>query len=186
MFPIISAFKKRACSLRKKNQRKKSPRQASKVRGFTIFELMVVLAIIGTLATIALSAYSRFIDKAQITRAISDIRNIDDYLEFFFEDNDKYPDTLDELGMGPFIDPWGNPYQYVNIATAHHKYWRRDRNNKPINSKYDLWSNGADGRTQINVNAKKARDDIIRAWDGSFIGLGGEFDDLHFGKKKKG
>ena len=107
-------------------------------KGFTLLELLIVLAIIGTLASIAISTYHGTIQKAKTVKAIADIKNIATTLDNFYQDNQVYPDTLEQVGLGGLRDPWGNPYQYVNIATAPHQEWRRDRNNKPINSFYDL------------------------------------------------
>jgi general secretion pathway protein G len=155
-----------------------------RVLGFTLVELLVVVAIMSTLAAIAVYHYRVFIAQTQGIRAKSDIEAIAKLIDAFYEDNGRYPDSLDELEGGPFIDPWGNPYQFVNIATAHHKYWRRDRNNKPINTCYDLWSNGPDGDFGTQIRGEKSRDDIIRAWDGLFIGGGQELDEL-YGKPRK-
>jgi len=155
-----------------------------RVLGFTLLELLIVVAIMSTLATIAVYHYRIFIEQTQGIRADSDIEAIAKLIDEFRDDNGRYPDSLDELRGGPFIDPWGNPYQYVNIATAHHSEWRRDRNNKPINTYYDLWSNGPDGDFSVQIKGDKARDDIIRAWDGLFIGSGEELDEL-YGKPRK-
>jgi len=153
--------------------------------GFTLLELLIVLAILGVLSSIAIYTYGGIILKAKIATAIVDIKNIESRLNDFYEENRAYPNTLEELGLGALRDPWGNPYQYVNIATAPHQEWRRDRNTKPINTFYDLWSNGPDGDSQKQVNAAKSRDDIIRAWDGAFIGMGKAFDDLWDQKDQK-
>ena len=155
-------------------------------RGVTLIELFIVLAIISILSSIAIIHYGKFVDESKNTLAILDIKKIVPLIVEFKEKNHVFPDSLDQLEGGPFIDPWGNPYQYVNIGTAHHKYWRRDRNNKPINSYFDLWSNGEDGKTQININASKARDDIVYAMDGAFVGLGSELDDLLSGHEGGG
>ena len=147
-------------------------------KGFTLLELLVVVAIIGTLASIAISTYQGTIQKAKTVKAIAEIKNIATTLDNFYQDNQFYPDTLDQAGLGGLRDPWGNPYQYTNLATAPQSQWRRDRNNNPINSFYDLYSMGPDGDSQKQVAAAKSRDDIIRAWDGKFIGQGKAFDDL--------
>ncbi len=41
----------------------------------------------------------------------------------------------------------------------------------PINSTYDLYSMGKDGKTVVALTAKASRDDVVRANDGGFIGL---------------
>jgi general secretion pathway protein G len=150
-----------------------------RVLGFTLLELLIVVAIMSTLAAIAVYHYSIFIQQTKGIRAKSDIEAIAQQIDEFREDNGRYPDSLEELGGGPFIDPWGNPYQYVNIATAHRSLWRRDRNKKPINTYYDLWSNGPDGKFTTQIKGDPSRDDIIRAWDGLFIGGGQELDELY-------
>jgi general secretion pathway protein G len=155
-----------------------------RVLGFTLVELLIVVAIMSTLAAIAIYHYTLLIEKTEEIRAKSDIETIAKLINEFKEANGRYPDSLAELEGGPFVDPWGNPYQYVNIATAHRSQWRRDRNNKPINTYYDLWSNGQDGEFSAQIRGDKGLDDIIRAWDGMFIGSGHELDEL-YGKPRK-
>lgn len=48
---------------------------------------------------------------------------------------------------------------------------RKDRFLVPINSTYDLYSMGADGRSALPLTAQHSHDDIIRANDGTYIGL---------------
>ncbi|HNK13786.1 MAG TPA: hypothetical protein PLZ20_04450, partial [Nitrospira sp.] len=52
---------------------------------------------------------------------------------------------------------------------------RKDRFLHPINSDYDLYSMGKDGESVEPLTAKKSHDDVIRANDGSFVGLAVEF-----------
>ena len=47
----------------------------------------------------------------------------------------------------------------------------KDRFLVPINSDFDLYSMGKDGKSQMPLTAKDSRDDIIRANDGAYIGL---------------
>jgi general secretion pathway protein G len=155
-----------------------------RVLGFTVVELLIVMAIMSTLAAIAIYHYRILIEQTEEIRAKSDIEAIAKRIDEFKQENGRYPESLGELEGGPFVDPWGNPYQYVNIATAVKGHWRKDRNNNPINSFYDLWSNGPDGVSVKQIRGGEARDDIIRAWDGQFIGSGQELDDL-YGKPRK-
>ncbi len=52
---------------------------------------------------------------------------------------------------------------------------RKDRFLVPINSDYDLYSLGKDGRSVAALTAKDSRDDVVRASDGAFIGLASNF-----------
>ena len=45
----------------------------------------------------------------------------------------------------------------------------------PLNSDYDLYSVGEDGLTQKPLNASNARDDIVRANNGAFVGLAEDY-----------
>jgi general secretion pathway protein G len=52
---------------------------------------------------------------------------------------------------------------------------RKDRFLHPINSDYDLYSMGKDGKTVESLTAKMSHDDVIRGNDGQFVGLAAEF-----------
>jgi len=143
--------------------------------GFTLVELMAVVGIIAALAALAMPMYSEFLEKARRAVAVSDIRLIAGALEQRFDDGKGYPPSLADLGSGlPAADPWGNPYVYlpINIKPAPNKgALRKDKNLVPLNSDFDLYSMGRDGKSQKPLTAAASRDDIIRAGNGSFIGI---------------
>ena len=92
------------------------------------------------------------------------------------ENNDKLPDNLNDLGRGNILDPWGNPYQFLNFANVKGMgQMRKDRNLVPINAHFDLYSMGKDGKSQTPLTAKVSHDDIIRANNGSFIGIASDY-----------
>ena len=106
-----------------------------------------------------------------------DIKDIDVKLQHYRLDNYSYPATLGEIGMAARLDPWGHPYQYVNLGAAKGKgSARKDKNLVPINSDFDLYSMGKDGASVGPLTAKQSRDDIVRAADGRFVGLASDFD----------
>ena len=138
---------------------------------FTLLELIVVMAIMGLLASLAIPNYSRVTERARVTRAIGDVRALGQELTEYNLANGAFPAGLADIGRGGFLDPWGNPYQYVVIAGTGRGGLRKDRFLVPINSDFDLYSMGRDGRTQAQFNGKKARDDIVRANNGLFCDL---------------
>ena len=66
-------------------------------RGFTLIELMVVMAIVATLLTIATPRYFAHLDRARETALRETLAVTRDAIDKFLADNDRYPATLDEL-----------------------------------------------------------------------------------------
>ena len=52
---------------------------------------------------------------------------------------------------------------------------RKDRFLVPLNSDYDLYSKGKDGKSSSPITASDSQDDVIRASDGSYVGLASQF-----------
>ncbi len=120
-------------------------------RGFTLVEIMVVVVVIGILASIIIPQFIGTTSDAKIAAAKGTISELDSAVERFYVQMDRYPTTEEGLNVlvnsptgddakqwrGPYIkllrnDPWGNPYQYVNPGTHHP-------------TSYDIWSRGKDG-----------------------------------------
>jgi general secretion pathway protein G len=142
----------------------------------TIVELLVAMAVIATLAAIAVPNYKAYTEKSRTATAIADIHSIVLQITLYRAETGDFPMSLDEVGAGSKLDPWGNPYQYLNIAATQGKgKVRKDHNLVPINSDYDLYSMGKDGESQSPLTAKASRDDIIRANDGGYIGLASRY-----------
>jgi general secretion pathway protein G len=146
-------------------------------RGFTLIELMTVVAVTGILATLAIANYASAMRQAKIVRAIGDIKAIQTDLQAIEANGDTLPATLDLIGRGTIRDPWGNPYQYNPFPPDRRvpPGARRDRFLVPINSTFDLYSMGEDGQTVPPLNAARSQDDIIRANDGGFIGVASRY-----------
>lgn len=144
----------------------------SALSGFTLLEMMIVLAILVVLVSIAIPSYSEYLERGAILQAQADIVDISDNVHDYFLDRGQYPETLDEINLDYREDPWGNPYAYLRIEGVKGKgKLRKDKNLVPINSDYDLYSKGPDGRSVSPLTAKHSRDDIIRADNGGFIGV---------------
>lgn len=58
--------------------------------GFTLIELMVVIAIVGILAAIALPSYTRYLEKGDRTAARAALLNAQQFMERFYTANDAY------------------------------------------------------------------------------------------------
>ncbi|MFN8542626.1 MAG: type II secretion system major pseudopilin GspG [Candidatus Binatia bacterium] len=121
----------------------------ARAAGFTLLEIMVVVFILGLLATIVAPRILGRSDDARRTKTIADLKGIEQALNLYRLDTGGYPTTaqgLEALVHRPDIppvprtwnsngylervpvDPWGNPYAYVSDGT-----------------RYTLKSFGADG-----------------------------------------
>ena len=119
-------------------------------RGFTLIELMVVLAIIGVLAALIVPNVLGRADDARTTAARTDVGNLMQALKLYKLDNQRFPSSeqgLNALMLKPTTepvpgnwkpyldklpnDPWGRAYQYMNPG---------------IKGEVDVLSFGADGQ----------------------------------------
>jgi general secretion pathway protein G len=119
-------------------------------RGFTLIELMVVLAILGVLAALVVPNVIGRADDARVTAARADVNNLMQALKLYRLDNQRYPST--EQGLSALVskpstgpdapnwkpyldklpnDPWGRPYQYLQPG---------------LKGEVDVFSMGADGQ----------------------------------------
>lgn len=123
-------------------------RQSTIRNGFTLIELMIVVVILGLLATTVMPKILSKPDQARQAKAAVDIRAIQSALAMFKTDTGRFPTTAEGLqalvanpGLKGFDsegylervpkDPWGNPYIYISPG---------------LHSKdYDLESLGKDG-----------------------------------------
>ena len=153
-------------------------RAAPKVRasGFTLVEIVIAIAILLTITALAIPNFLAAMDRARIARAVGDIRTIGNAVLGYQVINGQCPDTLDQVGYGANLDPWGQPYQYLNFADVKGKgKMRKDRFLVPINSYFDLYSMGKDGQTVPPLTAGVSKDDVIWANDGGFIGPASDY-----------
>ena len=139
--------------------------------GLTVIELMIAIAIVGILAKIAIPMYADYKEKARVIMAIQDIAMMSTKISNYWNDARDYPDSLAEIGEASKLDPWGQPYQYLNLNKHGNGGARRDRNLNPLNSDFDLYSKGKDNGSHLPITQSISLDDVLRANDGKFIDL---------------
>jgi general secretion pathway protein G len=140
---------------------------------------VIVIAILGVLAMIGLPKYQDYQEKVRVNQAITDIRAINAALRLHMTDSREPPNSLAAIKQDGKLDPWGRPYQYLNIAGAGKSAIGKARKNKnlvPINSDFDLYSMGKDGQSAGPLTAGQSRDDVVLANDGKFVGLAKDYE----------
>lgn len=142
-------------------------------QGFSLLELILVVAIVAITGSLAMSFYSDYQKTATRARVISEMSSIQLLIEDYHRQYRHNPASLAVIGID-YQDPWENDYQYYDIEGGGHQT-RKDKNLTPINTDYDLYSMGPDGRSALPLTAKFSRDDIIRANNGSYLGDASEY-----------
>lgn len=111
-----------------------------------------------------------------VSQSVRDIGELQTLIERFRTVQARPPADLAEIGRAAMRDPWGQAYVYDDYDEGRSPDpSRRDRNLRPMNTDYDLYSIGKDGAAHKNLNNPASDDDVIRALDGSFIGRGQDF-----------
>ena len=92
-------------------------------QGFTLIEILVVVAIIGMLGAVAVPAYMNHVKESRIETTRLLISNVELALQTYNMKHGKYPDSLEVLTQAPDedsdplldgepVDPWGNELKY--------------------------------------------------------------------------
>ncbi|MBW2217323.1 MAG: type II secretion system major pseudopilin GspG [Deltaproteobacteria bacterium] len=141
----------------------KMKQHLDKSGGFSLIELLVVIIILGIMATIVVPKVFKHVGKSQTTTAKIQIENLGSALDSFRLDNDRYPTTVEGLNAlrekpvglkdwdGPYLpkpvppDPWDKPYLYK--CPGEH-------------GDYDLFSYGRDG-----VEGGEKSDQDVVSWE---------------------
>lgn len=95
-------------------------------KGFTLIELMIVVAIIGIIASIALPSYSDYVRRAKITEATSTLADLRIRMEQYFQDNRSYAGA-----PATFCTPAGNTVHFSFECTG-----------EPDDSTYEITATG--------------------------------------------
>ena len=98
------------------------PAHAHKTRGFTLIELVVVMAIIGLLLTIAVPRYMHSIERGKEQVRQQNVAVMRNAIDQYYGDNGQYPETLDELVAKHYlravpVDPVNGDDKWAVIAS---------------------------------------------------------------------
>lgn len=104
------------------NKRKRDACYASKQKGVTLLELMVVVVIIGIIAAIAFPSYTQFIIKSKRTSGSAVLLQVADRQQQFFMDNKQYATKFSSLGYGSDDMMINDDGTVVDASNSHRTY----------------------------------------------------------------
>jgi general secretion pathway protein G len=155
-----------------KEEKKCDKQKKSINKGLTLVELLVTIAIIGIISTIAINQTQKYIRETKVRAAIQEIRNIQKDIYLYEKRNGEWPNDLSQIYENEVpTDPWNETYVYYTIDSVTVGDVRKDRNMVPVNTDFDLYSKGVDGRSKKPFTSPFSQDDIVRANNGGFVGL---------------
>lgn len=137
-------------------------------KGFSFIELMVVVIILGILASMIVPRYMGRTDEAKIVKAKIDIAAIETSLKLYRLDNGTYPST--EQGLAALIEPpttepaapnW-NESGYLEKKRIPKDPWSREYLylSPGVHGEYDILSYGADG-----APGGEGKNQDIKSWE---------------------
>jgi len=117
--------------------------------GYTLMELLVVLAILGLLVAMATPLVLKYLDHAKVSTAKTEVANLSASLDLFKYDIGRYPTTQEGLPAllksPPALESWNGPY--IKKATAFNDPWGHPYlyRSPGQHGDFDLYSFGPDG-----------------------------------------
>ena len=152
IFPLYTLHSLLTSSLFLMQNAANHPIRQRRARGFTLIEIMVVVVIMGILASLVVPKLIARTGESKVAAAKVDIATVMQALKLYRLDNQRYPTTeqglralVEKPTTGPAAngwkaggylekmpkDPWGNPYQFLSPG---------------VKGEVDLISLGADGQ----------------------------------------
>lgn len=101
-----------------------------RTKGMTLIEIMVVIAIIGLIGTVAVINITKQFERAKVKTAKTQMKSLEQAIEQYYLDNGSYPGTdqgLKALAQGEYIkkvpkDPWKKDYFYSSPGAEGNPY----------------------------------------------------------------
>ncbi len=133
----------------------------------------MTVSVVLLMFALVIPAAREIVNKTRSDNVVVDLEKIQTDISDFMLINRRLPDSLTEIYGDIPRDPWGNEFNYLNIADGDESVKfkvRKYKFIKNLNSDYDLFSEGIDGESVQPLTGKSSHDDIVRAKNGLYIG----------------
>lgn len=87
---------------------------ARRAKGFTLIELMIVVAVIGVLATIAIPQYQNYVKKSEASSGLATLRSLVTNIDTYYAENGSFTTNVSDLGAASNMNKLGT----INLTAA--------------------------------------------------------------------
>jgi len=128
-----------------------------KNKGFTLIELMIVVAVVGILAAVAIPKYGELIEKANLGATLGNLSSIRSAVSIYYGSHMEYPYSIDPHAAPGFAKVMGKELPYVKAVYPNHASPRGNtvtvsdvHEEEPTDAGKGWFFNRTDGRVYIN------------------------------------
>ena len=140
-----------------RDERPEARRRTRRMRGFTLMELMLTVGLIGVLMGIAVLSYQSYRERMRENQAVREIAAMSADIQRFALDRRAFPRRW-PTSARPGASTLGRPHVY-NVDGERQGRRARDHKLNPLNTDFDLYSLGKDGKSKPQITQKDSVDD---------------------------
>lgn len=121
--------------------------------GFSLYEVLIVLAVIAIIGAFSVPMVNNIINKAKFTKIINDMKVIQNSIIQYYYDNDSFPENIDTLVNDNYIEASPENVSFKNLNNVGYVYYTEEISNPENLEKLDTtlsWNSNTDDFSSLN------------------------------------